>query len=526
MSAVLGPSGQPIPADTIKAVRQRAMASTAYRAASRNDQDMAGWLPFLGSADADWTFDRDEVVSRVTDLLRNDAAAPAARDRRADMVVGGGLRLQARIDGDALGLTRKQAKALNKQIEREWRSFAYDPFKRSDVERRHSVGFMMRLADFEQFRTGECLMALRWKPENGARYATALQLIDTDRLSNPNRTMDTESVVGGVQKDGDGAPIGYHIQNAHPGDIHGQMRSGRWTWTYEPRFTPHGRPRIIHGFDAQRIGQTRGVPDIAPVVNRFKMLSRYADAEVASAVVNAVFAAFIKTGTSFEDAVEGLSSDKEVKERLDTYGDLSFGGVKIPVMAPGDEIQIPDASREHGGFTSFMVAFLQSIASTLGLSYEQLSMDFSRTNYSSARAALNEVWRWVLRSREAFVDQVVTWIYLAFLEEALDRYVDVPDGVPGFWELPAAWARADWLGPARGVIDPVKEAQGSELRVANMTSTRTAEAAEQGRDFEQILDDIANEREMMAERGIEPPELASMLAAQGPTDSNRDEQRS
>jgi lambda family phage portal protein len=173
-----------------------------------------------------------------------------------------------------------------------------------------------------------------------------------------------------------------------------------------------------------------------------------------------------------------------------------------------------------------MAAFLQSIASTLGLSYEQLSMDFSRTNYSSARAALNEVWRSVQRRRDGFIDQVVTWIYLAFLEEALDRHIDLPDGLPDFWEAPAAWARAKWLGPARGFIDPVKEAQGSELRVRNMTSTRTREAGEQGLDFEEVLDQMADEKEEMDARGIIAPELAEMLAAQGPTDSNRDEQRS
>lgn len=526
-TGLLDASGSPIPTQAVTAARVRGMmASTAYRAASTTDQDMAGWSPSLGSADADWSYDRNEVVARVTDLLRNDAAAAAARDRRTDMVVGSGLRLQARIDHDALGIDRKAAKKINKAIEREWRAFASDPFKRSDLERRHSVGALMRLAEMEKCRTGECLIALRWKPNNGARYATTLQLVDTDRLSNPNRVMDTEEVTAGVKRDADGAHIGYYLQNSHPGDILSGPQRSPWSWTYEPRFTTWGRPRIIHGFDAQRVSQSRGVPDMAPVVNRFKMLTRYADAEVASAVVNASFAAFIKTGHSVEQAEASLFTGDELKERDQAYANLRMNGVRIAALAPGDEVDVPDSSREHGGFTTFMAAFLQSIASTLGLSYEQLSMDFSRTNYSSARAALNEVWRSVQRRRDGFIDQVVTWIYLAFLEEALDRHIDLPDGLPDFWEAPAAWARATWLGPARGFIDPVKEAQGSELRVRNMTSTRTREAGEQGLDFEEVLDQMADEKEEMEARGIIAPELAEMLAAQGPTDSNRDEQRS
>ncbi|MEO0385053.1 MAG: phage portal protein [Pseudomonadota bacterium] len=527
-SQVLDASGQPVSGQRITDIRRNALmasySQSAFRAASTTDQDMAGWRPSLASADADWNLERNTVVARVTDLLRNDPVAVAGRSRRTDMVVGSGLRLQARVDYAALGLERDDAKALNKAIEREWRTFANDPLKRCDVTGRHSVGEMMRLAEKESYR-GEYLMAVRWKPNSGARYATALQLIDPDRLSNPNYSMDTPELTAGVERDADGLPVAYHIQNAHPGDIFGVARGDQWSWTREARLTPWGRPRIIHGFEADRVDQTRGVPDLAPVINRLKMLTRYADAEVASAVVNAMFAAFIKTGHSPEDAASMLMDVDDHKLREQTYEKVKFNGVRLPVLAPGDEIEIPDASREHGGFTNFMTSFLQSIASTLDLSYEQLSMDFSNTNYSSARAALNEVWRSVDRRRKGFVSQCANWIYMAFLEEALDRYIHVPDGLPGFWDAPAAWMRCEWIGPGRGFIDPVKEAQGAELRVNNLTSTRTIEAAMQGYDLEELLDMLEQEKEMMADRDLSAADLGSMLAVQAPTDRVQDQRR-
>lgn len=526
-SQVLDASGLPVPAGEIADIRRSALLSSysqsAFRAASTTDQDMAGWKPFMASADGDWNLERNAVVARVTDLLRNDPSAVAGRSRRTDMVVGAGLRLQAKIDYAALGLDRAAAKTINKAIEQEWRAFANDPLKRCDVTGRHFVGEMMRLAEKEHYRGGEYLFAVRWRPNSGARYATALQQIDVDRLSNPNFSMDTPELTGGVERNSDGMPIACHIQNAHPGDLYSLRGSHQWTWTREPRLTPWGRPRIIHGFEADRVDQTRGIPDLAPVVSRLKMLSRYADAEVASAVINALFAAFIKTGVSAQDAAAMLMDAEDHKLREQTYEKVRFNGVRLPVLAPGDEIEVPDASREHGGFTNFMTSFLQSIASALDLSYEQLSMDFSRTNYSSARAALNEVWRGVDRRRKGFVSQCANWIYMAFLEEALDRYIDVPDGVPGFWEAPAAWMRCNWIGPARGFIDPVKEAQGAKLRVDNFQSTWTQEAAQQGYDLEDLLDERVVEREMLAERGLSEADLATMLAIEAPTDRERDQ---
>ena len=62
-----------------------------------------------------------------------------------------------------------------------------------------------------------------------------------------------------------------------------------------------------------------------------------------------------------------------------------------------DEVKINASPRQTQAFEGFQTAFLRSVASARGLSYEQVSMDWSKTNYSSARAALNEVWRTISR---------------------------------------------------------------------------------------------------------------------------------
>jgi capsid protein len=148
-------------------------------------------------------------------------------------------------------------------------------------------------------------------------------------------------------------------------------------------------------------------------------------------------------------------------------------------------------------------------------------MDWSQTNYSSARAALNEVWRGVIRLRGVLIWGAAQPIYAAWLEDALDAgMIDVPKGCADFYDAPAAWLNADWIGPARGYVDPVKEAQASALRIDGRISTLEREAAEQGQDWEEILAQLARERDAMANLGL--PGVVTDTKIIAPTDAQQD----
>ncbi len=42
-----------------------------------------------------------------------------------------------------------------------------------------------------------------------------MQIVDPDRLSNPQQNFDMPNIRGGVEIDSDSAPIAYHIREAH-----------------------------------------------------------------------------------------------------------------------------------------------------------------------------------------------------------------------------------------------------------------------------------------------------------------------
>ena len=79
-------------------------------------------------------------------------------------------------------------------------------------------------------------------------------------------------------------------------------------------------------------------------------------------------------------------------------------------------------------------------------------------------------------------------------EEAVNKgLVDAPD----FYENRYAYTRCKWIGPGRGWVDPVKEAQACQIRMNIGLSTLENECASQGLDWEEVLEQRAREKERM-----------------------------
>ncbi|TMV59594.1 phage portal protein, partial [Thioclava sp. BHET1] len=169
-----------------------------------------------------------------------------------------------------------------------------------------------------------------------------------------------------------------------------------------------------------------------------------------------------------------------------------------------------------GNFEPFEVAVLRHISSGLGITYEQLTSDFSRTNYSSFRGATNEVLKTFNRRSKNFESGFAFPIRAAVVEEIMDvEDLPLPAGAPPFEEFRTAYARCRWLRPGRGWVDPVAEKQGAILGMEAGLSTLEIEAAENvGEDWEEIVDARAIELKRFKELGLTPPRWAEVMPMQ------------
>lgn len=515
-SRILGPDGSPV-------VRHRPVGralATSFQAASPHDTDLESWNPHNPSGASALFGDRDPMIARVHDLARNDGWASGGVTRQVDAIIGAGWRLSAKPNARSLGLRTGKggvdfdaADEFASDIEAAWKDFADDPDFWCDAGRRSGMGGILALAFRHRIMDGEALAAILWLPRGGP-FATSVQLIDPDRLSNPMGGFEQKTLRQGIELGRHDEPVAYHVRVSHPGDLY--LGMDPWRWERVPRETGFGRRVMVHAFEPERQGQVRGTSPLAPIVKRLKMLGRYDEAEMQAAVLNALMAAFIESPYDHEQlaammddkggaAAQELSSYQQM--RLDHHGaaPIRLGGVKVNFTAPGEKVTLTNPTHPNSVFEHFTRASLRNVASAMGLTYEQLSNDWSQVNYSSARAALLEVWRGFTARKEHFASQFMQPIYAAWLEEALFRgVVRAPKGAPEFRDKKAAYCAAKWIGPARGWVDPLKEAYAAIERVDSLMSTREREGSEQGIDWEEDVQQIARERKRMRELGIEP----------------------
>jgi lambda family phage portal protein len=518
---------------------------TPWDAASRTSDEVALWNPGLLSADTERIPYRDRVVSRVRDLVRNDGWGSGAVMRMLDNVVGANLRPIFRPDYRFL-----RAMTGNKAFDAVWahefgrvadanyRAWANDPGKWCDIERGLTMPQIFYVAYRHEIVDGDSLAVNRYEPSRvspgRARYGTAVQLVDPDRLSNQNNLWDQmlpdgTQIRGGVRLDRFGAAVGYYIREAHQNDWVTAAKSMKWA--YIPREDDYGRPITVHNFTHDRASQHRGGMGIlTPVLDRMKMLNKYDRVEVQSALVNALFAAYIESpfdpnmvadamgntvdvnaaqpGAYIQDMNSGLGFYQNLRGEFHDQKRMMLGDARIATLFPGEKINTISASHPHGNFEAFESAILRNFSAATGLSPQQISQNYADANYSSMRAAMIEAWKSFDRRRANFTIGFCHPVACAWLEESwdLDDY-PLPNGVvPDFIEARHAYAWARWIGPARGWVDPVAEKQGAWLGLKMGVGSLEQLAAEQGEDLEEILDAQQMEKRMYEDRKLAPPD--------------------
>jgi lambda family phage portal protein len=188
-------------------------------------------------------------------------------------------------------------------------------------------------------------------------------------------------------------------------------------------------------------------------------------------------------------------------------GTESGSGSRLQALEPGmvnylgigEGINVVDPKRPGETFNAFLEGVLRLIGNALGMPYEIFFKDFSKTNYSSARAALLEGRRFFLNWRGWFAEKFCQPVYELVMEEA---YLRGLFDVPRFYELKSEYCRCQWIGGGWGWVDPTKEVEASKMAIDYGLSTMAEEVAGQGRDWEEVLEQRAREQEKIAELGV------------------------
>lgn len=516
----------PVPTGARRPRRRAVSVAAGYLGASGDRRELADWWPGTGSPDTDTLTDRAALVARSRDLVRNDPIAAGAVSTHVTKTVGAGLAPLPRVDRRFLQLSDDAADAW----EREAKSLWWAACDQLDLTRRDTMAGLQELWLRTQLQSGDVFAIRRYKARPGDLLGLKVQLIEGDRVSNPQDRPDTwqgeHRLVGGIAFDADGAPVTCHVRDTHPGErrlgLLGRSGFGPDTWRPVPWFgAATGEPLVLHGLHRERPEQTRGVPFLSPVIAQLKQLSRYTEAELMAAVVSAMFTVFVKTdGGGGLGAIDpaalvasngGEGAPVGLTEGRDPPGQIRLDTGAIVDLNPGESIETANPNRPYPGFDAFFTAILRQVGPAIDTPFEVLIKHFT-ASYSASRAALLELWEAISVRRARMVRQFCQPLYVWVLGEAIARgFLDAP----GFLDDPrarAAWTAAEWIGPAPGQLDEERAVRAAEGRLRIGVSTLEREtAAITGGDWEETHAQQVKERRARTRDGLDIEPVAERI---------------
>jgi capsid protein len=171
-----------------------------------------------------------------------------------------------------------------------------------------------------------------------------------------------------------------------------------------------------------------------------------------------MFAAFITENNPEDPVIGSKPGEGETDPRGAPLAGLEPGS--MVKLLPGEDVKFTEPGDVGGMYTEFMRVQLRAIAAGLGVTYEQLTGDLERVNYSSIRAGLLEF----RRRCEQFQHQVMVFQFC--------RPV---------WR---AWIEAAVVA---GEIDPLKDMNAEVVAVRAGFKPRSAVINEMGYD-EEVVD--------------------------------------
>jgi lambda family phage portal protein len=241
--------------------------------------------------------------------------------------------------------------------------------------------------------------------------------------------------------------------------------------------------QIIHMFRPLVPGQVRGLSWFAPVLLAANELDALLDAMLVRAKVAALFVGSISdvdgSGPGFPGEQTGPILDTTIEPGA------------IRVEQPGKRLQWSEPPTA-GDAPKVATETLRMIAAGVGITYEQLTGDYSQVNYSSARAALLEFRRFCEGiQHNVIVFQMLRPIWRRFiLWEVLKGTISAA----AYQADRAAFEAVKWLPPRWDWVDPQSDVQAAILEMNAGLTSRSQLVSERGYDVEALDKEIAADR--------------------------------
>ena len=444
-----------------KAGLKRANARRSYEAAQygRRNKSMKGATS--NGPNAEIGVALTILRNRSRSFVRNNGWAKRALGVIVTNTVGEGIR-PAPTTG-----TRPQIK----KIKQFWKHWAEST--ECDWDGNNTFYGLQQLIMSEISEGGDCLIIRRRvKPTRFNPIPIKIQVLEGDQLDHQRNFVNDEGYCRlGVQFNKEGLKTGYWVWTSNPNDM-----ATNWTGIQSELISIDD---VLQPFEVLRAGQVRGVPSGVAAFMKMSDFNDYEDAQLMRQKIASAFAMFV-TGHEFK-----AGEDQELTERIEP-------GL-IQYLPEGESVNFGNPPAADG-YSEYSKKILQGIAAGYEITYEMLTMDYSNVNFTSGRMAKIDVsGRFRKLQYNMMVPQVCVPIWRWFMDSLM-----MVGAMGVFIDCDAS----DWTAPPTQMLDPVKETNAIIAQISAGLTTWSEVARERGRDPEELMEEVKQERLKMAEAGI------------------------
>lgn len=303
----------------------------------------------------------------------------------------------------------------------------------------------------------------------------SLELLEADFVPYDVMGLTDDNLVMGIKKDAWGRPKSYYVYKDHPGKI------DTWTTREDLKIIP--ARKMMHVMMRNRLGQTRGISQFAPVITRLNDLKLYEESERLAARISAALTVAIKKGSPdlYNPGDGSVDGEREF---------AMAPGMVFDQLMPGESVEVIESSRPNALLGDFRAAMVRMVAAGLGGTYSSIAKSYEGT-YSSQRQELVEGYVAYRAMGDEYIAQFVRPLYERRLEWAqMSGLVRLPRELDKRTLMDAGYTtqQMPW-------IDPAKEAGAWETLAQAGFESEEAVIRSRGRKPQEVQAEIKRWRE-------------------------------
>lgn len=436
---------------------------------------------------------------RSSQLFNENLYAAGLIRRLVTNEINTGLTPEAAPDEELLGLAEGSLDAWTESVENRFGIWGKMPGI-CDFTKQATFGAIQRNIRLESLIGGDMLVVLHQSPVTNLPQIQTIKGEDVRTpLASDSTIRKGNTVEHGVELDKQRRQVAYWAKGKRI-PAFGEKSGRRIAW-------------LVYGTQ-KRIGEVRGMPLLAIILQSLKELDRYRDAVQRKAVINSLIAMFIKKTQDKPGTLPITGGAQKRGQVATTDSDGTPRKFNIAALAPGlvpEELQQGEEPVLLGGqgtdvnYAAFESSVLSGVAWASEVPPEILQQAFSN-NYSASQAAINEFKIYLNLRWSDFGEQVCNPIYLEWLiSETLNGAIQAP-GLLDAWRDPkqyvtfGAWTCTDWYGSIKPSTDMAKQVKASRELIAEGLSTRAREARiTTGTKYSKNIKRLKRENEMIVD---------------------------